>query len=75
MFRKIIRWHPPLLPALVSLAAVGVLPHTDLPARVESASAAVLTGARHLVVRTERPDSPAATARARGRGTRAFRAA
>ncbi|MCS7482745.1 hypothetical protein ACFFQW_17290 [Umezawaea endophytica] len=72
MFRKIVRWHPPLMPVLVSLAAAGVVPATDLPTRAEPAVAAVLARAHHLVVQPERPP---VTARARARGTRSFRAA
>jgi hypothetical protein len=72
MFRKIVRWHPPLMPVLVSLAAAGIVPATGLPEHVEPTASAVLAQARHLVVPSERPP---ATARARTRGTRSFRAA
>jgi hypothetical protein len=71
MFRKIVRWHPPLMPVLVSLAAAGVVPATGLPAHVEPAPA-VLTRVHHLVVQ---PDRLPVTTRARARGTRSFRAA
>lgn len=72
MLRKIVRWHPPLMPVLVSLAAAAVVPATGLPAPVEPAFSALLTRAHHLVVQ---PEHPPATARARARGARSFRAA
>ncbi|HEX6344740.1 hypothetical protein [Umezawaea sp.] len=69
----IIRRHP-LPPVLVPLAAAGVAPNPGPPAHVEPPVAA-LARAQHPVVRTERPDGPPATTRARARGARSFRAA
>ena len=71
MFRKIARWHPPLMPVVVSLAAAGFVPATGLPAHVEPAASALLTRAHRFVAQ---PEHPPVTARARARGTRSFRA-